>query len=238
MENSNRLLQYIEDAKTWLNKAEKEFSDSNSVRGELILSLAQAEVKHAWELSRGQCVSSKEKKVPVRKMSLMIPMAAGFSILLIGSGIFFMVKLWQPGPAPEGNSQLAVHSNLPVHQTVPVIRKTVSEPVNLSPTKPSTRISALKPVSKPTVVKNVHDKVPVKESSATEQPVTVKNSPTGLKEDKVIAEAVKPHVEETVHSEPVIQEAAAIQKQPKPALQLPVEDDLTNMATHSLKNGR
>ena len=53
---ASQLIAHIEEAEDWLHKARAEFHQSNPIRGELILNLAQAEVKHAWELSRRQFV--------------------------------------------------------------------------------------------------------------------------------------------------------------------------------------
>lgn len=47
-----RVLKHIKFARSWLEKAENEFSTENNVKGELTLTLVQAEVKHAWEASR------------------------------------------------------------------------------------------------------------------------------------------------------------------------------------------
>lgn len=47
-----RVLRHIKFARSWLEKAENEFSTENNVKGELTLTLVQAEVKHAWEASR------------------------------------------------------------------------------------------------------------------------------------------------------------------------------------------
>jgi hypothetical protein len=97
MEKSNAeiLIERIEDAKGWLEKAKAEYSNSNPDRGGLILNLAQAEVKHAWELSHQQYVL---KSVPQtsrnRKFKYIIPIAASlalFTSLAIGvrfAGVF------------------------------------------------------------------------------------------------------------------------------------------------------
>ena len=46
--DSEKLLDHIEEAKDWLDKAKDEYNKANPVRGGLILNLAQAEVRHAW----------------------------------------------------------------------------------------------------------------------------------------------------------------------------------------------
>ena len=53
-EQGERVLLHINDAQSWLSRASSDFQAAERVRGELDLSLAQAEVKYAWELSRGR----------------------------------------------------------------------------------------------------------------------------------------------------------------------------------------
>lgn len=80
--NSGKLIDHIEEAKDWLDKAEIEYSNSNPVRGGLILNLAQAEVKHAWELSHHQFVSnSVSQPKPNYKFKYVIPIAASLVLL-------------------------------------------------------------------------------------------------------------------------------------------------------------
>jgi hypothetical protein len=86
--SSDKLIERIEDAKNWLDKAKDEYSKSNPARGGLILNLAQAEVKHAWELSHDQFVS-KSVQQPSRnvKLKYFIAVAASFVLftaLVIG----------------------------------------------------------------------------------------------------------------------------------------------------------
>lgn len=49
---SSKILEHIKFAKAWLDKAERQFMADESTKGELTLTLAQAEVKYAWETSR------------------------------------------------------------------------------------------------------------------------------------------------------------------------------------------
>jgi hypothetical protein len=46
------ILKHIRFARGWLDKAEDEFASEEKLKGELTLTLAQAEVKHAWEASQ------------------------------------------------------------------------------------------------------------------------------------------------------------------------------------------
>jgi hypothetical protein len=87
MENfdTEKLIERIEEAKNWLDKAETEYSNSNPIRGGLILNLAQAEVKHAWELSNRQFVSENAPQVKpdykFYKFEHVIPVAACLVLL-------------------------------------------------------------------------------------------------------------------------------------------------------------
>ena len=87
--DSGKLIEHIEEAKGWLDKA-KEQVQTNPVHGELILNLAQAEVKCAWELTHNQNVSNNIKKLPNKrnqKWNYYIPAAAA-SIIIV-SGLVF-----------------------------------------------------------------------------------------------------------------------------------------------------
>ena len=53
-EQGKQVLLHIDDAQSWLSRASSDFQAAEPIRGELDLSLAQAEVKYAWELSRGR----------------------------------------------------------------------------------------------------------------------------------------------------------------------------------------
>ena len=80
--NSEKLIERIEDAKSWLDKAKDEYSKSNPTRGGLILNLAQAEVKYAWELSHHQFVSKSVQQLSRKSKSrYFIPVAASFALL-------------------------------------------------------------------------------------------------------------------------------------------------------------
>jgi hypothetical protein len=85
---ADKLIDRIEDAKDWLEKAKVEYKNSNPERGGLILNLAQAEVKHAWELSREQYVSNTVTQLNHEpkhhsKLKYIIPVAA--SLVLVTS---------------------------------------------------------------------------------------------------------------------------------------------------------
>ena len=83
---SEKLMEHIEDAKDWLDKAKEYYQQANPTHAEMILNLAQAEVRHAWELSRARYVLKEETLIPKRKFNYYI--AAAASILVLLSVIF------------------------------------------------------------------------------------------------------------------------------------------------------
>jgi hypothetical protein len=121
--NSHKMIEHIEEAKDWLEKAKTEYSNSNPARGGLILNLAHAEVKHAWELSNQQYVS---RNIPQlrrnSKLKYVIPAAACLALfggLLIGArmtGLYpgtVKPKVNQPvvGSATTGSKVLKTDSS-------------------------------------------------------------------------------------------------------------------------------
>lgn len=83
---SEKLIGHIEDAKDWLDKAREYYKQANPLHAEMTLNLAQAEVKHAWELSRERYVSKKQTTISKRKFNHLMAVAASFLIFL---GLFF-----------------------------------------------------------------------------------------------------------------------------------------------------
>lgn len=83
---SEKLIEHIEDAKGWLDKAREYYKQANPTHAEMTLNLAQAEVKHAWELSRERYVSKKQTTIPKRQFNNLIAVAAS---ILIFFGLVF-----------------------------------------------------------------------------------------------------------------------------------------------------
>lgn len=83
---SEKLMEHIEDAKDWLEKAKEYYKQANPTHAEMTLNLAQAEVKHAWELSRERYVSKKQTTILKRKSNHLITVAASILVFL---GLFF-----------------------------------------------------------------------------------------------------------------------------------------------------
>ncbi len=83
---SQKLIEHIEDAKGWLDKAKDYYRQANPTHAEMTLNLAQAEVKHAWELSRERYVSNKQTTHSKRKFNNLIAVAAS---ILVFFGLVF-----------------------------------------------------------------------------------------------------------------------------------------------------
>ena len=88
---ATKLMEHIEDAKDWLDKAKDEYNRKNSVKGDLILNLAQAEVKHAWELSRNCFVTNLDASQlsRQRKVNFLLPAAASLVFFLLAGTVFW-----------------------------------------------------------------------------------------------------------------------------------------------------
>jgi hypothetical protein len=70
MESFQRVQLVIQEARQWLDKAQESYRNSNPVRGELDLHLAQAEVQRACEISRSVLSTSINRNVePIREQS-------------------------------------------------------------------------------------------------------------------------------------------------------------------------
>lgn len=70
------LIEHIEDAKGWLDKAGEYYKQANPTHAEMTLNLAQAEVRHAWELSRERYVTKSQMIVSKRNLNHLIVVAA------------------------------------------------------------------------------------------------------------------------------------------------------------------
>ncbi|HEX3048757.1 MAG TPA: hypothetical protein VHY08_28675, partial [Bacillota bacterium] len=112
-EDSGKLVKHIDEAKDWLDKAKQEYTESNPIRGEMILNLAQAEIKYAWELSHVRSVSHNndpdKPRVLNLRSKLVLPIAATILVVLAASLVWFM----------RGNSNLKP-------QAVALIEKTLA----------------------------------------------------------------------------------------------------------------
>jgi hypothetical protein len=130
--DSNKVLSHIDEAKNWLDEAKEGYTQSNRVRGEINLNLAQAEVKYAWELSRRQNVTQHDQAVPALQVKKYLPAVAAAIFILVGlaGGIY-----WRIGGVKTDTPVLtAKNKNIPVkeaqltqtvNQTTPVVEHIV-----------------------------------------------------------------------------------------------------------------
>lgn len=92
MSDTKKVTRHLQSAKRWLEEAEDRFQAEDVVKGELTLSLVLAEVRHAWEVSRGvaSCAMGKqveEKVVPQARRGVLfggLAKAALLTAVLVG----------------------------------------------------------------------------------------------------------------------------------------------------------
>ncbi|MGQ9778364.1 MAG: hypothetical protein ACUVRM_00600 [Bacillota bacterium] len=100
-EREHPVLLHIEDAEAWLARAKAHYRRAATVRSELDLSLAQAEVRYAWELSRKRRRAGEAGRPKVSRSSSFIrwfPLVAG-SLVLFSIFVFFVAG--RPRPVPR-----------------------------------------------------------------------------------------------------------------------------------------
>lgn len=87
---SKEVLLHIDDAQAWLLRAKANYQRDNTARGEMDLSLAQAETRYAWELSRGRVRAAEpQRRSAARKWWL--PLAACLGLGLMAALILPLV---------------------------------------------------------------------------------------------------------------------------------------------------
>jgi hypothetical protein len=97
----SQVITHIEEAKSWLDEAKEEYIQSNSIRGDLNLNLAHAEVKCAWELSHNQNVKYTNHPVqnqPTGGTHYYLP-AAAVSVLILSllcAGLYLGTGMSKP----------------------------------------------------------------------------------------------------------------------------------------------
>ncbi|MFW5980958.1 MAG: hypothetical protein ACOCRU_00120 [bacterium] len=94
------ILKHISFARDWLDKAEEKIKYGSLLDGELYLSLAEAEVRKAWENSVTQRKKERVVKPSKRRFSLIF--ASALSILLI----FFAVNHFYTPASVSDNIEL------------------------------------------------------------------------------------------------------------------------------------
>lgn len=213
---SQKLIEHIEEAKDWLDQAKDEYNSANPIRGGLILNLAQAEVKHAWELSHHQFVSkSINKPAQRRNWIYLIPIAASlvlFTSLVVG---------------------VRVGGNLIAFKSLPFIAKaSIISKENFRPTSLDKSNLSLK--------NSLQDRVQVaKETLVSNNSVSQIGSL-----DRIGAQVASIKATSSIRItgsqlEHSGQESAVRQPVLKPVFKLSIdEEDLTKEASHSLRNGK
>jgi hypothetical protein len=215
MENTNahKMIEHIEEAKDWLDKAKTEYSNLNPARGGLILNLAHAEVKHAWELSNQQCVS---KNIPQlrrnSKLKYMIPVAA---CLALFGGLLIGARMIGFYPATD-----KLKANQPVVGSATTGSK-VLKTVDSAKTQPNSTLA---------------------EPNSTEV-IALGNQPAPLAAPAQTPSVVKPAADSIRNTDSVLGRAGTEVIQKKPALKAVSkfaidEDALAKEASHSLRIGK
>ncbi len=91
-----KVFKHISFARDWLDKAEEKIRSGSFIDGEIYLSLAESEVRKAWEDSYSS--RKKKKKIAVKKrhFSLVMGIILIFAFVFIGTS-----HLYTPGNQPE-----------------------------------------------------------------------------------------------------------------------------------------
>ena len=218
--NADKLIDRIEDAKDWLEKAKVEYKNSNPERGGLILNLAQAEVKHAWELSHQQYVSKtvtpfNRKPSCHSNLKYIIPIAASL-VLVTGLGV--------------GVRLSGVFSPTLKSKTVPIVSKT-----NRQTTLRNQKIVTVNktPSSSMTGSETKHRDDVVAQIQPAPSNTPVAFPTTGIKSNNTQARYADAAPERTginiINSKPVLKEVSKLSID---------EDALTKEASHSLRIGK
>ena len=107
-EREHPVLLHIKDAEAWLARAKSHYQKAAPVRGELDLSLAQAEVRYAWELSRRKRMAGKTGErihppVPLfRRLGRVMVTVVVFLGLVFSCGRFWRQVEGRRASAPTG----------------------------------------------------------------------------------------------------------------------------------------
>lgn len=97
---TEQVISHIEDAQSWLARAKEDYRSAEHIRGELNLSLAQAEVKYAWELSRRPAAAAAPTKLRRARVRWGLPMAACLGLVLLA--VVLASRLIVPSSSMEG----------------------------------------------------------------------------------------------------------------------------------------
>ncbi len=110
MDRIDRIRMHIEEARYWLARAGESFTAGNGARGELDLSLAQAEARYAWEISRGLAVDTAAVDIEPGGAALRAPRSVSRYWLplaaCLGAGLLALSLFPSPADPPRGKSPL------------------------------------------------------------------------------------------------------------------------------------
>ena len=222
--DSGNLLQHIDDAKVWLEKAKTEYKQANPLQGELILNLAQAEVKYAWELSRKRCVAKDKGDKNGSRLKFYLPLAASFVLI---SGVF----LWQFGhKGPNSGGTLTARNLKP--------GVTAGTPL---PGTASPAVTSVAPGTPPPVLPQTQsDKVAVNEGTVKEPADTTE--PDRISQTLTSATGSKPvrQPDTVVKTRNQIPDTAnQVQSNLQPVTEFSIDEEaLTKEASRSLRSGK
>jgi len=108
------VMHHIQDAESWLSRAKTDYLAANDIRGELDLSLAQAEVRYAWELSRGKTeVAALPRRN--RRRGWWLPVAACLGVGLLAAMVIpLVIKKHQEDSVDRRLAPISVRHEEPV----------------------------------------------------------------------------------------------------------------------------
>lgn len=198
----NKLMVHIEDAKAWLNQASDEYRQANPARGELILNIAQAEVKHAWELSHQQFVTKEEVSLKARRPNRIWLAAAAVMVvaLLLVAGIPLgtMIAKHNSAPQPKIAQQPAIQpeTSIVANPVIPAIPDPVKVPAN--------KVIAVKPV----VNNNQPVTTPEERQPAPAVAVTTNTNHTERNSDQPVTPRTQPAARITIDEDDLAKEAS------------------------------
>ncbi|HYH03816.1 MAG TPA: hypothetical protein VEC37_11975 [Bacillota bacterium] len=248
-----------------MDEAKTEYLQSNRVRGELNLNLAQAEVKYAWELSRNQNVVHNKQSFLRKQPKYYIPAVAASVVIFLslGAGVYFQMNNNKPRINNTATAKTKVKQAEPVQpvERQPVIAHVESQPQN--------SVNALKPIKvaehsitvqhvkvQPKAGKNTKAKPEIVKTEVMKTDKKIVAVNTSVSNDKITRKSADTQTVPVSVSAPVIQETAepavALVKNPaekqrdnmepplKPAaISLIIDEEaLTKEASFSLKNGK
>jgi hypothetical protein len=256
--NTSQVITHIEEAKNWLDEAKEEYTQSNSIRGDLNLNLAQAEVKCAWELSHNQnvnCINKPIQSQPTGRTNYYLPAVAASVLILslLSAGLYLGTGMFKPNPTARADNIKPVRQRpaqiaaVDIPETQAVLdnsakeversKRLVNQPKNIPEEKNDLPAVDKNPKtnSSTRVMVAVKPKVIPVNSKKTTVPVSRDNT------EKTIAQVsvAEPAVSTTVKSEPEKpREAAQISTKPVLVPLLIDEEALTKEASYSLRNGK